>query len=152
MDNVNLNENLASVCGEQGAIRFLQSVYGYDSKELKKYLDQKEDYDRYSKQMLVGTHLLDSLYSNMNDSNMVIKKISKDLMIKSIIQALDTVSFHSPMRYKKIFENKLPNNAYFIDFIRYDSQKEEMKKVLIENFQGNIRNYIEYLKLKKDSI
>ena len=71
--NVNLNENLASVCGEQGAIRFLKSVYGEKSDELTDYLNRKEDYDRFSRQMLIGTHLLDSLYTIMNDS-LVIRK------------------------------------------------------------------------------
>lgn len=150
--NVNLNENLASICGEQGAIRFLQSSFGYDSKELKEYTDRKEDYDRYSKQMLLGTHMLDSLYTLMNDSIVILKKSLKDLMIKVIVHSIDTISFHAPMRYKNIFKDRLPNNAYFIDFIRYDAQKDEMKKVLTERFSGNIRAYIDYLRVKKDSI
>jgi predicted aminopeptidase len=144
--NVNINENLASVCGEQGAILFLESTRGKDSKELREYLDRKEDYDRFSKQMLIGTHMLDSLYTVMNDSLVILKKAAKDKMIDAIVHSLDTVTFHSQSKYRSLFKIKRPNNAYFLDFIRYDAQKEEMKKELTEKFGGNIRAYIDELR------
>ena len=150
--NVNLNENLASVCGEIGSIRFLQSTYGHDSNELKQFIEQKKDYDQFSKHMLIGAHMLDSLYSAMKDSIFLLKKLSKARMINRIVNSLDTVSFYSHKNYKNIFKNALPNNAYFIDFIRYDAQKDEMKNKLIENFNGNIKAYINYLRLKQDSL
>ncbi len=150
--NVNFNENLATVCGEQGAIRFLQSAYGPESNELKDYLERKEDYNLFSRQMLKGTQMLDSLYLLMNDSSVLQKKSLKKSMIKTIVHSLDTISFHSPFRFKNIFKNKFPNNAYFLDFIRYDAQKDEMKKSLTGKFNGNIKDYIEFLKLRKDSI
>ena len=96
--------------------------------------------------MLSGTHLLDSLYSAMKDSPVIFKKSAKNKMIAEIIHSLDTVSFRSKTRYKNLFKENIPNNAYFLDFIRYDAQKDEMKKELIEKFHGTIRNYIEYLK------
>ncbi len=151
-NNVNLNENLASACGELGAIRFLKSTYGLNSMELKNYLNQKDDYDRFSRQMLLGTQLLDSLYTLMNDSTILRKKTSKESLIKKIIHTLDTVSFHSPLKYKNIFINKIPNNTYFLDFIRYDAQKDEMKKKIKERFGENIKAYINYLALKSDSL
>ena len=150
--NVNLNENLASVCGEQGAIHFLRSTYGMDSKELDEYLDIKEDYNKFSRQMLIGTHLLDSLYKNIIDSNTIFKQINKNLMIKAIVRSLDTITFNNPLRYKNLFKKTLPNNAYFIDFIRYDAQKDEMKNVLLKKFNGNIEEYINFLRIEKDSI
>ena len=150
--NVNLNENLASVCGEQGAIHFLRSTYGNDSKEFDEYIKNKEDYNRFSRHMLIGAHLLDSLYMSMNDSNTIFKQVNKNILIKAIVNSLDTITFHFPLRYKNVFNKQLPNNAYFIDFIRYDAQKDEMKNVLLKKFNGNIKEYINFLSLEKDSI
>ena len=102
--------------------------------------------------MLIGAHLLDSLYMSLNDSNTIFKKLNKNKLIKVIVNSLDTVKFHFPLRYKNVFNKQLPNNAYFTDFIRYDAQKDDMKKVLLKKFNGNIKEYIKFLSLEKDSI
>ncbi len=146
--NVNVNENLASVCGEHGAVKFLEWYRGKDSKELREYIERKEDYDRFSRQMLIGTEMLDSLYKAMNDSLTILKKTAKKKMIASIVQSLDTVSFHAKSRYKNVFKFRTPNNAYFLDFVRYDSEKEEMKKELSEQYNGNIKAYIDHVRKK----
>lgn len=146
--NVDFNENLASVCGEQGAIRFLQSTYGIDSEELKDYIFRKEDYDKFSRQMLIGTSMLDSLYSSMKDNSVILKLAAKKNLIQKIALSLDTVSFNSAKRYQSVFRNGLPNNTYFLGFIRYDAQKEQMKHELMSKFQGNIKSYIDYLREK----
>ena len=144
--NVNFNENLASVCGEQGAIRFLESVYGKESAELKDYIFYKEDYDRFSKHMLIGTQKLDSIYKTVTDSLTIYKKKVKDEMINAIVNSLDSVNFNLPKKFKHIFKNDPPNNAYFLNFIRYDAQKDEMKKELYEHFGGNIKLYLDSLR------
>ena len=73
-------------------------------------------------------------------------------MIKAIVRSVDTVTFKNSFRYKNLFKKILPNNAYFIDFIRYDAQKDEMKNVLLKKFNGNIEEYINFLRIEKDSI
>ncbi len=146
--NVDLNENLASVCGEQGAIRFLESRYGKDSEELKKYIQKKEDYDKFSDHMLRGTSLLDTMYDVMKDSLTIRKKTAKDRLIREIVKSMDTVSFSPGSGYKSIFRKSLPNNAYFLNFVRYDAQKLEMKNELTTKFSGNIKKYIDSLREK----
>ena len=144
--NVNLNENLASVCGEQGAARFLEAKYGGDSKELKDYIYQKEDYIFFSNHMLRGTRLLDSLYKSISDSVVIFKKTVKMKMINDIVLSLDTITFHFPHNYGAVYRKHLPNNAYFLNFIRYDAQKERMKRDLMDKFNGNILRYINSLR------
>jgi predicted aminopeptidase len=141
--NVDLNENLASVCGEEGAIRFLTSTYGEDSEELKEYLYKKEDYDKFSDIMLKGTHQLDSLYKSLKDSLVIIKQTEKEKMIRKIVQVLDTTTFHSKKKFKNYFHDKLPNNAYFLGFVRYDAQKDSMKVILKQKFDGNVKLFID---------
>jgi hypothetical protein len=96
--------------------------------------------------MLSSKDMLDSLYTLMKDSLVIRKKAMKDLLISKIVKGMDSLKFKNPLRYKNIFRNEKPNNAYFLSFVRYDSQKARMREVLIYRFNGDIRKYIEYLR------
>lgn len=146
--SVDVNENLASMIGEEGAIRFLTSRFGKDSKELEDYLFRKADYDLFSQYMLTAHDRLDSLYKKINAKPDHEKEALKQKMIGEICAGLDSVPFHTPRRYSFLFKKRIPNNAYFMNFVRYDSQKEEMRKVLTRDYQGNI---LKYLKSFRDS-
>lgn len=144
--NVDFNENLASMIGEEGAIRFLTSTYGKDSDQLKEYIYRKEDYDRFAQHMIRAHHALDSLYKEIASQPDSIKAIKKDEMIASIVESLDTVNFHHANRYSGLFEQRKPNNAYFLNYIRYDSQKDKMKTDLFQLYGGNILRYLNSFK------
>jgi len=148
--SVDFNENLASAVGEEGAEEFLKFKYGDSSEVLIDFRNRNEDYNRFASHMLSGTRQLDSLYHTFSSTDQEETKNSlKQMMIKSIVESLDTVSFHKKKRYTKLFDNdQLPNNAYFLGFTRYDAQKEEMKKELKEKFQHNIKKYLYDLKNK----
>jgi len=144
--SVDFNENLASAVGEVGAEKFLKSKFGENAVELQTYLDEQDDYNRFAKHMLAGTVLLDSLYKAFENKNEETKAQFKKEMITSITESLDTIPFHN-MKYKTRFKKgDLPNNAYFMSFMRYDSQKDEMKKVLNEKYKGDIGEYLKSLK------
>ena len=143
--SVDFNENLASAVGETGAEKFLAFKYGVASKELETYLHEQEDYNRFAKHMLEGTRQLDSLYHSMESKPDLEKEKLKTEMISSIVVSLDTISFFNS-RYKTRFNNEtLPGNAYFLSFVRYDAQKEEMKKELNGKFGGAIKSYLSSL-------
>ncbi len=144
--SVDFNENLASAVGETGAEKFLASKYGTQSSQLTTYLNEQDDYNRFAKHLLAGTKLLDSLYKAIENKTESEKELQKKKQITEIISALDTVSFHNS-KYKTRFKDaELPNNAYFLSFVRYDSQKDEMKRELNEQFKGEIKQYLEYLR------
>ncbi|MFZ7146037.1 MAG: aminopeptidase [Bacteroidota bacterium] len=140
--NVDLNENLASMIGEEGAIRFLNSHFGENSQQAKDYVNRQNDYDLFSNQMLLARTKLDSLYNTFDGLSAVTKDSLKSQMIESIVLSLDTVSFSNKKRYASLFKKRKPNNAYFMNFVRYDSQKEEMRKMLNEKYKGNIIQYL----------
>jgi len=146
--NVDLNENLASMIGEEGAIRFLNSHFGKESEQVRDYVYRKEDYDLFAKQMLLAHDKLDSLYKTFESLAEEKKASLKSEMIAEIVLSLDTVSFHNKNRYSTLFEERKPNNAYFMNFVRYDSQKEEMRIELNKKFSGNIHQYLESVKNK----
>ncbi len=141
--NVDINENLASVCGEQGAARFLETKYGKDSKELNDYLFKKDDYILFSNHMLGGAQHLDSVYQAVNDSVVIYKEKVKESMIQEIVNSLETIPFHFPHTFVNAYKKHLLNNAYFLNFIRYDAQKDKMKMDLMNKYNGNIRKYID---------
>ncbi|MCX6275667.1 MAG: aminopeptidase [Bacteroidetes bacterium] len=143
--SVDFNENLASAIGETGAEIFLASKFGIQSAQLETYRNEQEDYNRYAKHLLGGTKLLDSLYRSIENLADVEKESLKKDMIQRIVNSLDTIPFHN-IKYKTRFEKEeLPNNAYFLSFVRYDSQKEEMKRELNEKFKGEINSYLNFL-------
>ncbi len=141
--NVDLNENLASMIGEEGALRFLISHFGKDSKQVIDFVNRRSDYDLFSNKMLLARAKLDSLYKTFDGLNTLAKDSLKSQMIESIVLSLDTVSFYNKNRYASLFEKRKPNNAYFMNFVRYDSQKEEMRNELKSKFSGNIIKYLE---------
>ncbi len=146
--SVDFNENLASAVGETGAEKFLASRFGKQSAQLETYRNEQEDYNRFAKHLLAGTKKLDSLYKAIETKTGSEKEGLKKEMIQSIVNSLDTVSFHNS-KYKTRFDKEeLPNNAYFLSFVRYDSQKEEMKQELNDKFKGEIKPYLDFLKNK----
>ena len=146
--SVDFNENLASAVGETGAEKFLRSKFGDHSTQLETYLNEQEDYNRFASHMLAGTKILDSLYLAIEKENDAVKLQLKNETIKKIVESLDTVTFHN-MKYKNRFQDEFPNNAYFMSFMRYDSQKDKMKMELNDSFGGNIRAYLQDLKQKE---
>lgn len=144
--SVDFNENLASAVGEYGAERFLKAAYGDSSAELIHYIHEEEDYNLFANHFLLGTKALDSLYKTFGNKRDTEKSELKKVLIKQIVSSLDTIPFHSSKYKNRFSDGKMPNNTYFLSFVRYDSQKEDMKKELQGKFDGNVKLYLDSLK------
>lgn len=157
-NNLEFNENLADFVGDYGAIRFLTSKYGKNSKELERYQFSKKYNDAYSQHLLRGAKKLDSLYKNF-DKKMTIqeKKRQKITMISTIINKSDTLlagEFQKRLISRKkwaLNDNNLPNNAYFIGYLTYQSKQNQFKDEFVKEYKGNFNNYLTYLKQKYPS-
>ncbi|GAB2647494.1 hypothetical protein GCM10027035_46410 [Emticicia sediminis] len=157
-NNLEFNENLADFVGDYGAIRFLTSKYGKNSKELERYQFSKKYNDAYSQHLLRGAKKLDSLYKNF-DKHMTIqeKKRQKIEMISTIINKSDTLlagEFQKRLISRKkwaLNDNNLPNNAYFIGYLTYQSKQNQFKDEFVKEYKGNFNNYLMYLKNKYPS-
>jgi predicted aminopeptidase len=153
--NLELNENLASFIGDQGAIRFLSYKYGADSPQLKKYEFGKKYNDAYSKHVLGGVKQLDSLYATFSESlPMKVKDSLKNEAIKRIITSADTLLGGKLTFSKKSKQGKteLPNNAYFIGYQTYKSRQDIFTKEFSEKFNNDFKAYFKYLKQKYPSL
>ncbi len=146
-DSVTFNENLASFVGREGAIRFLRYKFGSQSEELQSYLASEHDYEKLYSHYLRGARKLDSLYIAMHEGLTVdTKKAMKEAMIRQIMTNLDTISFRGrePIRWTE--ENKLPNNTFFMSYLRYRGKLDIFERELSERFGGDLRAYVTYLK------
>jgi predicted aminopeptidase len=143
-DDVDFNENLASFISDTASYYFLASKYGRHSPEFMKYWQDDQDYQKYSRHILRGTHLLDSLYQAMKpDEPVELKMEKKKEMIFKIMSAADTLSLFTPRN--KVTSEHLPNNTYFMSFHLYHARQDEFKKQLNHEFNGDIKAYIRYL-------
>jgi predicted aminopeptidase len=155
-NNLELNENLASFVGDQGAIRFLKYKYGAESPEMRTYEYSKKYNDAYSQHMLRGTVRLDSLYKTFgNEQAADARKDSlKKQLIRQIIDDTDTLlsGTQTLTTKKRLADAKLPNNAYFISYLTYKSKQEIFLKEFESKFAGDLKAYLQYLKKQYPSM
>jgi predicted aminopeptidase len=154
-DNLELNENLASFIGDQGAIRFLTYKYGADSPQLKRYEFGKRYNDAYSQHVLRGVKQLDSLYATFTEEMPTGRKDSLKLeAIERIMTTTDTLLNGKLTFSRKAKEdkNKLPNNAFFIGYQTYKSRQDIFTKEFAEKFDNDFKAYFKYLKGKYPSL
>lgn len=146
-DSVTFNENLASFVGREGALRFLQYRFGRESPELRAYIDSESDYEKLYVHYLRGARKLDSLYQTMReDMSVETKKLTKENMIRSIMVNLDTIPFEGRQAIHWKPENRLPNNTFFMSYLRYRGKLDIFEKELNQRFDGDLRAYVTYLK------
>jgi predicted aminopeptidase len=146
-DSIQFNENLANFVGDKGALKFLEYKFGKDSKEYKDYLENRDFIKQYREKVLKHADALDSLYIR-------IENLDKDEKLKhkkyqlSLIQD-DLISF---MKRNGRISKEIPedlralNNAYFLDFRRYNEELEQLETEFRLKFDEDLKSYIQYLK------
>lgn len=145
-DSIDFNENLATFIGDRGAEKFLVAKYGASSKTYTDYINEDKDYVKYVDHMLRGAHTLDSVYQTMKPEEPIDqKKKIKEETIKNIVAALDTLTLDLNKKPSQRFKEKLPNNAYFMNFRQYQSKQNDFWQAYNEAFQGDLRKYIAHL-------
>jgi predicted aminopeptidase len=148
-DSIDFNENLSTFIGDRGAEKFLAHKYGVEAKEYKIYFSEDDDFLKFSDHMLRGSEKLDSLYKTMSEQDPIEeKKELKTHLITRIVEELDTLSlstgYKPATRYKKV----LPNNAYFMNFRRYQSKQDMFWDIYRNRFHEDLKAYIHYLSEK----
>ena len=151
-DSVEFNENLATFIGDEGAKRFLRSRFGENSEEYKVYVQDKEDYEKYTNHILRGCDALESLYATFESLHSYTGKLEqKHGLIEEIMLSVDTVSFHNPARF--VWRNATrPNNAFFMSYIRYRAKQGDFGNELVDGFDNDLALYMEHLKKKYPSL
>jgi predicted aminopeptidase len=138
-DSIDFNENLATFIGDRGTEKFLIDNYGEQSAAYRNYIEEDKDYLKYVDHMLRGAKYLDSLYATLTSTvPLAIKSKAKETAIKKIVDSLDTLSLALTKLPSKRFSDKLPNNAYFMNFRQYQAKQE----VFWGDYRGDLRGFI----------
>ena len=145
-DNLQYNENLANFVGEEGAKRFLKYKFGTNSAEYIQYINKQPDYKLFVNYILDGTKRLEKLYDSFSEEMSYEEKLAaKNKMIGQITDGIKELDFVNE-RYKNFFDEFTPNNAYFMAFVRYSGSQNQFKQEFEEEFNGNFKQYMAYLK------
>jgi predicted aminopeptidase len=148
-NDIDFNENLASFIGDLGAFHFLAYRYGDISPQYMQYEKEEIDYNKFVDHMLSGASKLEVLYGSFNEEvDLEMKLKLKSELINQIVNDLDTLSLSGKFKPSLIFKDKMPNNAYFMSFIRYRSKSKDFKHELDDQFQGDIKAIINHYKAK----
>lgn len=153
-NDVTFNENLASFIGDKGAQRFLIQRFGKESKEYLKHEHGKVDDKLYNEYILKSTERLDSLYQLMGRGNSEeTTRAKKKKLIQEIALDVYHIGLHDPKTYfKYTLQAFHEGNAFFMTFSRYDSQYELFDKEYRQQYQSDLKAYLEAMKEKYPSL
>lgn len=145
-----LSENLANFIGGYGALRFLKAKYGVNSKQVKTYEERDVFWVKRIKHFNRGAFKLDSLYKTFdNKFSSKEKDTLKYHLIEKIVRTRDTLFKDLPNLTKPKFDkNKLPNNAFFVGFLTYNSKQNEFETLFDKKFKRNFPAFLSYMKNK----
>lgn len=145
-DSSTFNENLASFIGDEGAKKFLAYKYGNSSDQFKEFILEDEDYRKWSDHMLRGADKLDNLYHTQSfiRTSDSVKLNLKTAVIKEIVSAADTLVLPTMPNARNYFSKQLPNNAWFMSYIRYRAMQTDFSVQWKEKFNGDILKMIRY--------
>ena len=146
--NIDFNENLATFIGEQGALLFIRSRFGTNSKAFLDYNTYKSDETFYGAYMLQARERLDSLYHSFPSNWPVAQKTElKNKMILEIMHSIDSLPLINKKRYHFDAEHdSLPDNTYFMSNDRYRRQQEKIREVYSRQFKSNLKNFISFIR------
>lgn len=153
-NNLELNENLASFVGDWGAMRFLVYKFGADSKQVLRYTRSKKYNRQWAEHMLRGARQLDSLYATFNEltPNKTTRISLKREMIGRIMVTADTLMGGAYADRKSPRDRDLPNNAFFINYLTYQSRQNQFQEEFVNRFDSDFKKYFAYLKEKYPSL
>ncbi|MFT4033232.1 MAG: aminopeptidase [Siphonobacter sp.] len=151
-NNHEFNENLANFIGDYGAVRFLAQRFGTQSKEYRTYTEGKVFREKYIRHFNRGTHLLDSLYQSFAPQLSSTQKAQRKIqLIQQIISSTDSL-YHDLPAVRKRRWTTLPNNAFFVGFSTYNSQRNEFENTFKKKFNSDFKRYLTFLKAQHPSL
>jgi len=152
-DSLRFNENLATFVGIKGAERYLTRKYGHDNQLLITYQDEWADRNSLSEHILHGAQYLDTVYKSMETSlSDQEKQEIKQESIITIINSIDTLNLKNKQRYITYFNKNMPNNTFFMSYLRYRGDLALLHKEFTTTYKGDLKLMLEDYKSKYPSL
>ena len=153
-NDVEFNENLASFIGYKGALWFLESKYGKDSKQYTDYVNSRKDEALLEVFMLVCANSLDSLYKNFPPrTDSTGKLFLKKQMFSRFAQNARSLPLEADTLFYKRLEHRMnrSGNTFFMQFVRYGGKQHDFEADFAR--EGNdLRKYLQAMKKKYGNI
>jgi predicted aminopeptidase len=142
-NNVNLNENLAEFIAHYATIKFLNA----DSASLNQYLIETKNHQVFENFMVKQSKGLNSFYDSIaNNPNKHSLKLTKLQKLSNQLNKLPvSINFNISKRKDLINQSK---NAYFIDFLQYNSLQDSLELVFNKIYNCNLAKMVQDLKGK----
>jgi predicted aminopeptidase len=140
--SVDFNENIASFVAHKATQRFLRN----DTAALREYLQNFQDNKTFNDYMLRRIAELKKHYKQTeNDPGRFLLKLKA---IAEIADSVGKLDLHDPARYLVRKKETLKfKNAYFIDFVQYDSMQDSLEEVFNKFYAGRIEKLVQDLRL-----
>lgn len=140
--SVDLNENIASFVAHKATLQFLEN----DSLALKNYVQRHNDDDVYDNYILRNMERLKRYYPTIQAQP---NRLA--LKLKALVQICDSVNL-LPLKDKQFYHSRTKDllkhkNAWFVDFIQYNSMQDSLEGVFNKIYKGNIEKLVQDLKL-----
>jgi predicted aminopeptidase len=138
--NINDNENLANFIAKKATLQFLKT----DSAAIKEYRSDQIQRDKLNAFLFAQTksyrRYLDSIYPLPN---------RQDLKQKALVKMVNNLK-SSGITNKKMLaitcdEILTEQNAYFIDYMQYNSKQDSLEKAFNKFYKGSIKNLVQSL-------
>lgn len=140
--SVDFNENVASFVAHKATLRFLQQ----DSAALNDYLRRYQDAKLFNTYMLNCIEALKAYYPGIR--NRPDKYELKLRRIADIARGIEALPLRDKKRYTDRGDEILKSkNAYFVDFVQYDSMQDSLEKVFNKFYGGDLEKMVQDLKL-----
>jgi predicted aminopeptidase len=147
-DSTTLNENLASFIGDQGAIRFLRKYKSNMPELIEEYEKRKKDKVIFQAYTEGFSRKLDSLYKSWGESIPENAEELKADMIAEYFEGLLDLPTDKSSEWRVNLIGYGVNHAYFMSFMQYRGNQDDLTKQLEEEFGGDLREFLSWWKEK----
>lgn len=138
--NINDNENLANFIAKKATLQFLKT----DTTAIKEYNSDQVQRDKLNAFLFLQTTIyrryLDSIYPLSNKH--ILKKKALLEMVKKLKNAGITNKKMVSITCDEILTEQ---NAYFIDYMQYNSKQDSLEKAFNKFYKGSIKNLVQSL-------
>ncbi len=151
-NDIDLNENLASFVGDYGAQLYLEKKYGSENPITLTYKNELKEEKYFISKVISQAQNLDSLYSSFNHESIEEKERMKENHIRKWLDEIDSVTFPTYQNFKNRSALNLPNNTFFMSYLRYNKMQNSFEAEFDSKYRGNLKSYLKYLfeKYEKD--
>jgi predicted aminopeptidase len=142
---VEINENLATFVGDFGTQEYLKYKYGTTDSVVYSYRSEIQQEQNFSNYVIEGAKGLDSLYAIIKGESRDEKEKKKELYIRNWVQSIDLDIFPRYSNFKVTALENLPNNTFFMSFLRYNKLQNTFEEEYQSKYKGDLKKYISIL-------